>query len=578
MSEQTEEMVEEALAEAARSGLVRAATNDEYVFHHALVQQAVYLDLPSQRRKRLHRTAGDSLERLGIGVAAELARHFAEGEDHERTLTYSLLAGDQAEEVYAHGEAERHYRAALALLDSEPARDSGVRAVRLEATEKLGRVLALTGRYGEAMRLLECAATAYEGARDLEGAARVTATIGLVHARMGSPLEGVSRIDSLLERWEETMAPRDRAPLLCELARVYMFSGRYAEQLDATERAIDLARVAGDDYTLVEAQVRRGAALYFAGRIQEGIQAGEEGIPLAEAVGHLEALFHALGNVGEDYIETGDLTRGQERLERAVALMERLGDPGELSHSLCQLSRVHFLRGAWDQARVLVERAALLAPAEQSTWYAAYPLLARGELHAARGDVEAATRCLEDSAAIARQSDDLQALSRVQATLAELDLFAGHAEEAVSRLEPLLDLPACAGPLRLLLLPVLARARADLGDLERASQFAEVAVRLARWHGLWLGLLDALRVRGAVAALEGRTEEVDSAFTEASVLAADIGCPYQEARVLYDWAVAHSRSGLSEVAESRLGQALAIFRRLGAHLDAERTEQILASL
>jgi hypothetical protein len=81
-----------------------------------------------------------------------------------------------------------------------------------------------------------------------------------------------------------------------------------------------------------------------------------------------------------------------------------------------------------------------------------------------------------------------------------------------------------------------------------------------------------------VAAREGRTEEVDSTFTEASVLAADIGCPYQEARVLYDWAVAHSRSGLSEVAESRLGQALAIFRRLGAHLDAERTEQILASL
>ncbi|MGI8827981.1 MAG: hypothetical protein ACR2JC_20600 [Chloroflexota bacterium] len=60
----------------------------------------------------MHRDAGEVLERSlqekRPGIAAELAWHFLAGGDRARALRYSLLAGDQAEEVFAHGEAMRH--------------------------------------------------------------------------------------------------------------------------------------------------------------------------------------------------------------------------------------------------------------------------------------------------------------------------------------------------------------------------------------------------------------------------------------------------------------------------------------
>ncbi|MBV9281996.1 MAG: AAA family ATPase, partial [Chloroflexi bacterium] len=134
--------VEEALDEALRSGLVRETVSEHYAFNHALTQGALYAGLSGRRRRKLHLAAGESLEGLPAcrreGREAELAWHFLEGDNPERALRYSLLAGDRAEEVFAHNEAARHYRAALDL-----ARDVGSEADRREALAKLGAVLNL---------------------------------------------------------------------------------------------------------------------------------------------------------------------------------------------------------------------------------------------------------------------------------------------------------------------------------------------------------------------------------------------------------------------------------------------------
>lgn len=48
-------------------------------------------------------------------LAAELAWHFAEGDEPARALPYALQAGDQAKATYAHADAEKHYRMAVEL-------------------------------------------------------------------------------------------------------------------------------------------------------------------------------------------------------------------------------------------------------------------------------------------------------------------------------------------------------------------------------------------------------------------------------------------------------------------------------
>ena len=54
--------------------------------------------------------------------------------------------------------------------------------------------------------------------------------------------------------------------------------------------------------------------------------------------------------------------------------------------------------------------------------------------------------------------------------------------------------------------------------------------------------------------------------------------PYAEGRLLHVYSEMHAQKGEPEPARERLEAALAIFRRLGARKDAERTEQALADL
>jgi tetratricopeptide (TPR) repeat protein len=107
--------------------LVRERVHDpelEYIFKHALTQEAAYELLLIRRRKELHRRAGEALERLHPEqreeLASALAYHFRLGEEWQRAADYAMRAGAQAMKVYAMSEALEHYEHAHEALTKLP--------------------------------------------------------------------------------------------------------------------------------------------------------------------------------------------------------------------------------------------------------------------------------------------------------------------------------------------------------------------------------------------------------------------------------------------------------------------------
>lgn len=105
------------------SGLIRLAQMEpelEYLFRHALIQNAAYESILKTDRRILHRAIGETLERLYPERLSELApilgQHFAEAGENEAAAKYLLLAGDRAREIYAYREAINHYERALPFL------------------------------------------------------------------------------------------------------------------------------------------------------------------------------------------------------------------------------------------------------------------------------------------------------------------------------------------------------------------------------------------------------------------------------------------------------------------------------
>ena len=109
---------------AVGAGLLDACPGlpGRYVFHHAIVQDAVYTCLPAARRALLHHRVGAALEDSPAARyrVPELADHFAMGsecEDAAKAVRYAHRAGDQALARQRYEEAAHRYQQALAALD-----------------------------------------------------------------------------------------------------------------------------------------------------------------------------------------------------------------------------------------------------------------------------------------------------------------------------------------------------------------------------------------------------------------------------------------------------------------------------
>ena len=160
------------------------AGQEAYEFRHALLQEAVYGELLPAQRARLHGAYAEALTSApschtdaGCSCwpsaenaapqqfAAELAEHWYRAGQPAEALAWSVRAADQAERVYAHGEAARHCERVLELWDQVPeaadragADRAGLHTRAARAWEYAGDETRALSHIEEAVRLVDPAA------------------------------------------------------------------------------------------------------------------------------------------------------------------------------------------------------------------------------------------------------------------------------------------------------------------------------------------------------------------------------------------------------------------------------------
>jgi tetratricopeptide (TPR) repeat protein len=490
------------------------------------------------------------------------------------------MAGDQAEHLFAHAEAEHQYRRALELVRESGA--TSIVAARLEAEVmgKLGDVLHTVARYDEALQILERAVDMYRAVGNLRGLAGTLAKVGQTHAFRGTPEEGAERIQQLLGPLEEQGPSADLASLYVQMARLFFFSGKYDQQQAAAQRAVDVAAMVESTEILIEAWTFYGHATALLGCTQEGGSALERALQLAEATTnapiHVQCLI--LGALAMMRLVEGQFGPARSYAQRAVEASERLGDPTMIAIWKAACGLRAFFVGDWHEARVNYEHGVELNRSIGPHSTSPYPLFCLGWLYLAEGAWDRAAQVLDESLSAAQRTGNLQALRWTAGIQAELDLLEGRAAVALSRLIPLLDRPGLQEWDVDLLLPRVAWAHFELGDVVAAEAEAARAIERSRSRGEQIPLIGALRVHGLAAWQRGRRIEARSDLEEALLLTKRLPYPYAEAHVLRELGMLHCEESDRRRARERLQEALSIFRGLGAWKEVEQTEQALTKL
>jgi tetratricopeptide (TPR) repeat protein/transcriptional regulator with XRE-family HTH domain len=611
--------VEDALEEALRAGMLQDTSETRYAcyaFSHALTQRAVYTAILAPRRRRLHRAAGTALVELSQREqghqrpAAELARHFLEGDSAAQALPYVLAAGDQAEHLYAYAEAEQHYRLALEL-----ARELGNQAHEAEALEKLAEVFWGLGRAEEIPAALEAAAEIHRAAGNLDQLAWDTAHMSRPCILLGQPSAGLARLEELLvflatladsggdrpahlskryipaeaggsgipleicaERAAAVLSQRATARVYLSLT-VYLSSlGRYHETVPIGERATTYAQAANEPWIEVRAQVFLAFTLISMGQWTKAVATLERARVAAEKARDLEGIYLACSNLGSLLFVRGAFAKGLHYMEQAKEAAEQHGMPDNLAQTLCGLAWMEVYTGRWDRANAYCERATATIRALDRVSESAWVALIEGVLHLLRGQAQQAHAYLEEVTALGESANGAEARLRACSALAEDDLLHGRAAAAKSRLEPLLASTGLHEWGAAELVPLLAWACLELGEQERAA--ALVAESLARTRELQQQLVqvDVLRIGAMLALRRGRWREAEEALEEALVLARSMPNLYAEAKTLYVYGLLEIAQDEPDQAHGRLEAALTILNQHGEQLYARQVERELSAV
>jgi tetratricopeptide (TPR) repeat protein len=540
MGTRTEETVEFGLEEARGAALLRLTGDDDYSFNHALIQHALYSELSPRRRKRLHAAVGTALEQSPESVrrrrAPQIARHFLQAGITERALPFTMLAGDEAEAVFAHAEAEEHYRAAAGL-----AHTLGERGREAEALEKLGILLRIVARYGEALDVLEQSSGLGEQVIDSSGDQ-------LNHARVW--------LRRATELWP---------------------AAQYSVALAHAKRASQYAGQAGNPRVQAVAEIQRGMALTMIGPLEEARRVLSAARALFPATGDTWWVAQYEGSTGRAYLDEGEFAKGRHYLERSQEVIAGTHDRAEMAWIISSLGEASFLLGDWADARDRYDLAERMAREVGPDRYLSYILMHAAELDGAVGNIEHARERVEEGLDLAQSCNATPALRKGQSVLAECDLRQGRPDEAVQRFQPLLNSVEADWP-RAFPPPVLAEAHLDLGDMEKAESLVQQRVQRFQAQNHRRALALWLRVQGLILGRQLRWEVAEKTFFEALELAHAMSYPYAAGRIRYELGRLNIQLVRPEQARDHLERALSIFRRLDARPDVERTDHTLRSM
>jgi predicted ATPase len=228
----------------------------EYTFKHALTHEVAYGSLLAERRRALHATIAEAIERLYGPQLTEhvevLAHHAVRGRVADKAVRYLREAAAKAAARSANREAVEFFAAALEALKTLPAGNDTL-ATELDTLIEMGPpLIAVKGASSTEVE------TVYLRAREL--------------------------VDQLGNS-------RQRVPALWGLWYVNYTRGEYEAARAAGERLLDAARSGNDSGQLLEAHHALWATLSGKGRATAAIEHMESGIALYDRKRHAGQAF-----------------------------------------------------------------------------------------------------------------------------------------------------------------------------------------------------------------------------------------------------------------------------------------------
>jgi DNA-binding CsgD family transcriptional regulator len=586
-----------------------------------LVRERLEL-LPGKTRDALGLAAALADPRLAVleaaGATDDLDPAFRGGVlemDGERVrFTHPLLAGAAYAALSPSRRREVHRRlAALASDPEERARHlalgaDGPSEEIAEVLDEAAKLASARGAPAAAATLADLAAGATPAAALTDRARRQVDAAGYLFVAGET-----ATARAMLEPLVETL-PAGR-----ERARALLCLGMTREDglpLAASYFDRACAEADGDELLMATIHIRQADNAGVRGNFGAGLDYARAGLECAERTGHRETIALALAELAVHEQRSGSITPGL--LDRAVEMQESIRDlpPGYRSARRARAIR-SLAADNLDAARADLEDCYRRAVEQGDEFEEPIILMYLSQVENLAGDLPAAMRYTDQGveaaeelglpqtgdalgcarALVAAHLGRAEARSEAQAALRSaeaagdglgqiraravlgfLELSSGNPKAAVEFLRPLPQLTSTVSPSEFRFLANLIEALITIGDVAGAET---LLVPFERGTGLrdtpWTRACSR-RCRGLLRAVRGDLAGALAALGDALVEHEGLSMPFERARSLLAFGQVQRRAKQKGAARATLGEALAIFERMGTPLWADKARAELARI
>jgi len=546
-----------------------------YDFSHDKLREVVYRDIGGARRRLLHRSVAEALERLGEDATherdAQLAEHYERAHVWSKALHYLVLAAEHSQKLFAMRDALHWLDRAVALSEAHP--ESLDAPQRLALYEQRGAARAQAGQTQGAVADIRRVIDALRAGGERAMTRDALIQLGMAYRRADQYEDAAACLTEALAESRAMNDERHAADTLYHLGTVAWSTGQNHQAIGFHQQAVEICERTGfTDLVAVQAYHGRGEAHFANAEPAAAIACYTRSLELARGIGDKSYESENLMMIGHACVGTkglGDYPRATTNFEAALDIARAADLQWHFGPTLLGLDHARACTGRYGEAWTGMQKTLHWLESLRQVRYQliAYDFI--GHLLLDLGLNELAVEHLERGLALGRDTGILYWRAAIDTHLAVARSRLGQ-EINIPTLESVLEQTRRTSERYMMVrcLDGLAEIALATGSTKRCRAYGDELLALAEPNGLRELEAVARRWRGEALFVEKDYMAAQAELSRAAALAEDIG----RVRLQMDTQVALARlleaQGQSDAARRHGAKARAIAEAIEKSLES----------
>jgi Nif-specific regulatory protein len=622
MTGSTEETIQLRLKDAVLLGLIENlpdTDNRRFRFVDNLTRRFLYSQIDPEKKKALHRIAGEILEKADPSDCGDfifkLADHYYRAEAAEPAVKYSLLAARKATSELNRQAAAIHYSHVLGLCDRFPSLSPVPREELLESLadqyeltgelqkslklyeealtiqtakspnpsgaallyKKMGKIYEKMALHDQAIKSLEKSLEQLRPSGNLKEIAATRVELGWVYLRISDYTKAQKYFEEVLNDLQKEITTQELASVFSALGSINLVLGNYPEANHHYRESLEISKQIGDLQKIADNYGNLGLVARYQSNFKEAIEYDKKSMEILKELNSQYRLSIVYDNLGLVYLDTSCWDKALECLHKARELQEKSADQIGLAISNNNIGLIYLRKGELSSAGEFFNRSLVQFRTSRRRSGLALVYYNLGNLYMNREDFNHASWYLEKSLKIREKLREEEGIADCLAMLGEISMQQSDSDQAKTYFTKALSLHQKKGNKA-----SVAGVRLDLaewcihtGDVKQAETYLEQVREFLDHNGIRLIQARYLRTYAQLKKTIEAYRDSLLLLSESSKIFREIQTRLELGRTYLETGLIKAELGRYKEAKAFLTESLNIYEKAKVYSKKKEVESLL---